>query len=94
MTGSSPAFEMWWSEYQRTASLGTVHLGVSREDLRALWGEPDAASSGFRHQPNMGIWRFGPAEFHFDASGHLFLIYTEDEDGKGRVIATSDTACS
>ena len=69
-----------------------MQLGVSCESLKALWGESDTVGRGFHRQPNMGIWRFGPVEFHFDASEHLFLIYTENEDGNGRVIASSNTA--
>jgi hypothetical protein len=40
----------------------------------------------------MGIWLFGAVEFHFDTDGRLFLIYTEDEHGRERVIAKSNAA--
>ncbi len=35
----------------------------------------------------MGIWKFGPIEFHFDTDGRLHLIYMEDENCHPRVIA-------
>jgi len=89
-TSGSTKFEAWWREYQRTASLGAVQLGVSRETITSLFGEPDAVGNGFRHQPKTCIWRFGAVEFHFDTDGRLFLIFTEDEHGRERVIAKSD----
>jgi hypothetical protein len=92
MPSSSTAFETWWSEYQRTSSLGAVRLGASRDGIKSLFGEPDSIGSGFRRQPQMGIWLFGAVEFHFDTDGRLVLIYTEDEHGKERVIAKSNAA--
>lgn len=86
-TSGSKAFEAWWSEYQRTGSLGAVQLGISRDDLRSLFGEPDALGGLTRRKRQAPIWLFRPVEFHFTTDGRLFLIYTEDEEYNGKTIA-------
>ena len=87
MTSSSTAFIDWWAQYERTGAIIPVQLGMTRDNLRGLFGEPDATAQGFRRRPLMGIWRFGQIEFHFDADGRLYQIYMEDEDLSPRVIA-------
>ncbi len=84
---SNERFTTWWQEYERTNKLGVVRLGMTREDLRQLFGEPDDTAKGFRKRPLSGIWKYGEIEFHFDFDGRLFLIYTEAPDGEPRTIA-------
>lgn len=89
---NSTAFETWWSEYQRSSVLSPVALGMTRDDIRSIFGEPDAVARGLRRRPQTGIWRFGAIEFHFGTDGRLYLVYTEDEHGTPRVIAKNDAA--
>lgn len=84
---SSKQFEAWWQEYERTGKLGVVHLGMTCEDLRQLFGEPDDTAKGFRKRPLSGIWKYGEIEFHFGFEGELWLIYTEAPDDEPHTIA-------
>lgn len=88
----SPKFETWWAEYQRTGKLGAIRLGMMREDVRPLLGEPDDTAKGWRKRPLMGIWKYGDVEFHFGLEGELYLIFIDEkeEDLAPRVIAQTD----
>ena len=90
MITKSKQFASWWADYQRTRTLAPVQLGMARENLRSLFGEPDATGQDGRRNPEVGIWRFGSIEFHFGTDGRLFLVYTEDKHGTPTVIAKSD----
>jgi len=92
MTSKSAALNDWWERYERTGSIAPVQLGMMRDDLRSMFGEPDATARGWRRRPLMGIWKFGQTEFHFDTDGRLCQIYTEDENLGPRVIAKGSTA--
>jgi hypothetical protein len=92
MTSNSSAFNDWWEHCERTGAIAPVQLGMTRDDLRSFFGEPDNTARGFRRRPLMGIWKFGQIEFHFDTDGRLYQIYTEDEDLSPRVIAKDPTA--
>jgi hypothetical protein len=92
MTSNNTAFSDWWSECQRTGSISPVQLGMTRDDIRSFFGEPDDTARGWRRRPLMGIWKFGVIEFHFDTDGRLYLIYTEDEDCNPKVIAKDPAA--
>lgn len=89
MNSSSAQFQTWWHDYERTGKLGVIHLGMTRDDLRQLFGEPDDAAKGFRKQPQTGIWKYGDVEFHFGLEGELFFIFIDeaDEGLSPRVIA-------
>jgi hypothetical protein len=87
MTSKSAAFHAWWRGYESTGSISPVQLGMARDDIRKLFGEPDDTARGWRRRPLMGIWKFGRIEFHFDTDGRLHLIYAEDENLRPRAIA-------
>jgi hypothetical protein len=86
---NSKQFEAWWKVYERTGKLGVIRLGITCNDLRQLFGEPDDTAKGFRKQPQTGIWKYGEVEFHFGFEGELFLILIDswDEELSPRVIA-------
>jgi hypothetical protein len=94
MTSKSTAFNNWWNDYERTGLIRPVQLGMTCADIQSLFGEPEAAGKGFTRRPLMVIWKFGGIEFHFDADGRLYLIYTEDNDHNPRVIAKDPTRVS
>jgi hypothetical protein len=60
-----------------------VKLGISREELRVLLGEPDDTGAVSRNRSTPAIWKYGPLEFHFGPrpSDSLSLIYMETESG-------------
>lgn len=82
----SPAFQQWYNRYEQSGDLGSVRLGITRDDLRTWFGEPDDTACGFRRHPLSGIWRYGTVEFHFTGTGELFLVYSEQPDLIPRVI--------
>lgn len=82
----SAAFQRWYDRFAESGDLGTVRLGVTRDDLRGWFGEPDDTARGFQRQPLSGIWRYGIVEFHFSNAGELFLVYTEQPDLVPRLI--------
>jgi len=92
MTSKSSAFNHWWGQYERSGTISPVQLGMVREDIKNLFGEPDTTARGWRRRPLMGIWSFGKIEFHFDTDGRLYQLYTENEDLSPRVIAKDPTA--
>jgi hypothetical protein len=92
MKTSSTAFETWWRGYECTGSIIPIQLGMTRDEIKTFFGEPDNTARGWRRRPLMGIWKFGQIEFHFDAGGRLYLIYTETEDLSPRVIAKDPAA--
>jgi hypothetical protein len=87
MISKSAAFKDWWRDYERTGSISPVQLGMTRDDIRKFFGDPDNTARGWRRRPRMGIWKFGQIEFHFGTDGRLYQIYTERADLSPRVIA-------
>jgi hypothetical protein len=63
-----------------------VGLGVTRDELRRLLGEPTDTSIPTRSQRRPMIWKYGEIEYHFGDDGRVWLIYTEDEDRKPRIL--------
>jgi hypothetical protein len=81
------AFHEWQQQLGRTGNIGPVSLGMTRSELRALFGIPDDVGSSWRRQKEPLIWRYGEVEFHFssDANRGLVLIYAEEGDGAVRL---------
>jgi hypothetical protein len=76
-------FERWRARFSQSGDICPVHLGMSRDELRATLGEPDSLGATSRRQRTPLIWLYEDIEFHFDGSapGVLFLIYSDDADG-------------
>ena len=76
-------FERWRAQLSRAGDICPVHLGMSRDELRATFGEPDDVGVMSREQPIPLIWKYEDIEFHFDgtAPGVLFLIFSDDSTG-------------
>ena len=68
-----------------TGDICPLHLGVTREYVRSIFGDPDDAGAVRRGEPQ--ILKYGEVELHFEAgaSGALVLIYMEDAGGTVRV---------
>lgn len=58
-------------------------LGITREQLRALLGEPDAKGGTSRKYPRPAIWKYGTTEYHF-AGEELALIFEDDDRAEGK----------
>lgn len=54
---------------------------ATRDELRAILGEPHDVSVPRKKRKHSDIWKYGTIEFHFDDDGQgygkVFLIYTE-----------------
>jgi len=79
---TSPEFLNWWDRFKVTGDICPLHLGMSRDELRKLFGDPEDTSTGSRKHPTPAIWKYGDLEFHFDraSEGRLCLIYMERDD--------------
>jgi hypothetical protein len=77
---SSPEFQSWWKHLKRTGDICPVHLGMSRDQVRAILGEPDDTGGTSRRHPTPSIWKYDRVEFHFERPDSLALIFMEDHD--------------
>ena len=79
---ASAEFKTWWESFRVTGDICPVRLGMTRDDLRAILGEPDDVGGTSRKYPNPAIWKYGELEFHFEQGqdGTLWLIYSEVND--------------
>ena len=82
-------FQSWWQDYKRSGRISPIRMDMTREEVRAVLGEPDDVGGTSRKHRTPAIWKYGDVEFHFDytAGGRLFLIYREDEAGHPQIIA-------
>jgi hypothetical protein len=88
---SSKAFTLWWSEFQRTGQVGALRLGATRDDIRALFGEPDQVGGVTRKHKQPRLWKYGPVEFHFGPDDRLFLVYLDSGELERRTILRDPT---
>jgi len=80
-------FATWLLRFQQTGDICPVRLGLPREELRSILGDPDDFGGTSRKHPLPRVWKYGHLEFHFgDSSAHgLCLIYQDAPDGIVRV---------
>jgi hypothetical protein len=79
---ASVEIEGWCERVSSTGDIGPIRLGMSRERVRAIFGEPDDVGGTSRKRRPSAIWVYGGVEFHFDlAIDELFLIYRDTADG-------------
>jgi hypothetical protein len=84
---ASLVFQRWHETFVSTGDICPVRLGMSRDEVRAVFGQPDdVGGTGKRGAP--AIWVYAGLEFHFDptAGDELFLIYRDSAEG---VVETS-----
>ena len=77
-------FSRYWQYLQEclhTGEFGPVRLGMKREEIRELLGEPDDTGGTSRKHRIPQIWKYGEVELHFALSGELSLIYWDDPGG-------------
>lgn len=62
----------------RTGEFGPVRLGMTREEVAAVLGPPDATSAPPRKRRPPSFYKYGDLEFHFDLNdGTLWLIHMD-----------------
>ena len=87
---SSREFQEWWERFQITGDICPLSLGMSREELRRLFGDPEVTGGTSRKHRTPAIWKYGDLEFHFGlrAEDPLWLIYME-RDGVTKISISS-----
>jgi len=76
---TSPAFQDWWKQFKVTGDICPVRLGMSRDEVRAVLGDPEDTGGTSRKHSTPAIWKYDELEFHFGPGpdDHLELIYLE-----------------
>ena len=80
---ASVAFEDWHRKFSATGDICPIRLGITRDQLRTAFGEPDKVGGTSRRRRTPAIWVYGGLEFHFDhtAGDELCLIYRDSAEG-------------
>ena len=63
-------------EFIRTDKFGALELGISRAQIEAILGAPDAWTAQ-DSQTNASIWKYGDVEFYFQ-NNTLWMIFMDD----------------
>ncbi len=78
----------YWQYLQQCLHSGDfngVTLGMTRDQVRAVLGEPDDTGGTSRKQRIPSVWKYGEVELHFDTvgitSGTLGRFFWDDVDG-------------
>jgi hypothetical protein len=77
---AAEAFAVWPKKFRATGDICPVRLGCTRDEIRALFGEPDAVGGTSRKHGVSRIWKYGDLGFHFDGDV-LALIFSETPEG-------------
>ena len=68
-------------EFLRTGELGPVRMGMSRDDVLRVLGEPERLGGTSKNHPQALIWKYGDVELHFDPGTDLIaLVYADGFD--------------
>ena len=78
----SIGYKTWWESFRVTGDICPVRLGLTRDELKAILGEPDAVGYSVGKLWSPSILRYDDLEFHFEkgSDGKLWLIYSELDD--------------
>jgi hypothetical protein len=90
---SSPEFQSWWDSFRRTGDICPLRLGMSRDELKAVLGQPDDVGGTSRRWRTPAIYKYSDVEFHFGLGpeGTLDLIYRERDGIPHLSISRDDT---
>jgi hypothetical protein len=68
--------------------LAKLRIGMSRQEVVEALGPPDAVGGESRKYKTGCVYKYGDIELHFAPwkAGTLVMVYTEDENGDGRVL--------
>lgn len=72
--------QVFIKDFFRTGNFGPIKLGMRRDELEQILGEPDNLAYVHSNKRRYaGIYLYGNIEFHFDESpeSHLWLIFSD-----------------
>jgi hypothetical protein len=77
-----------------TGDICPIRLGMSRVEVRAIFGDPEDTGGTSQKYPTPAIWKYGGLEFHFGSKpdDNLSLIYMERNEGVQISISAVDGA--
>ena len=77
-------FDEWSNQLRTKGWIQPIQFGMSRENVRALFGEPDAIAKGWRKAAAPMVLKYGRIEFHFgpESEDGLSLIYSDNAEGR------------
>lgn len=96
MTCGTPAstaprrdFQVWWDRFRTTGNIAPIEWGFSREQVRAILGQPDDVSVAKKGRAP-AIQEYGRLEFHFRNRWEdpLALMFMDTPEGTARVSIT------
>ena len=84
-------FNEWWQKFKRTGDICPVRLGMTRDELSAVLGQPDGIGGITRKQKTPLAWKYMDLEFYFGPKNTdgLYCIYRDDKDGIPNIIIRS-----
>lgn len=82
---ASEAFHKWRMRLRQTGDICPLRLGMTREQVRSILGDPDDTGGTSRKHRTPAIWKYEEIEFHFGPKRNdmLSLIYTDTENTQG-----------
>jgi hypothetical protein len=74
--------------FQAMIAAGRIGLGMTREEVRAVLGEPDAMGCTSRRYRTPSCYRYGAVDVFFGprARDGLDMVFSEEWDGSGAVV--------
>jgi hypothetical protein len=68
-------------DFLRSGEFGPVRMGMSRDELLRVLGEPERLGGTSNRHPTPVIWKYGDIEFHFHPDTELlFLVHADAFD--------------
>ena len=76
---SNDLFDKWFNHFSQTGQISPISLGQTRDEVKAILGEPHDVSAPHKKTKQSAIWVYGDLEFHFGNKqmDALSLIFSE-----------------
>ena len=83
-------------QFRKFIASGAIKLGMSREEVKALLGEPDAVGGISPRYKNPTIYKYGEVEIGFGRRAHdgLLLVYLDETETAKFVMLLYDKGTS
>ena len=77
--------------FQGLIAAGSIRIGMTRQDVKALLGEPCAMGCTSRKYPTPSCFKYGDVQVFFGprARDGLILVFSEEPDGEDPITLLS-----